>query len=349
MLVHGGDFNHGYDALRCRGSITQGAMWPDRVVVSTPLLDDNVGFLQCVEDLANEQFVPEAGIEALAVSVLPRRAWLDVGGLCTDRGYPVPDVPSVRLICVNTAFLISGRLTNERVSAMKGQPMENRRLFYLIYLAMLGFASLAMSTASASAMPANRALSSSTLSNMGLQKLHVLNVRHRGGGGGMYYRGGGGGHRGGYGGGRRSGYHGGYSGGRRSGYHSGYSVRRRSGYHSGYSVGRRSGYVGGYNRAYRGSYRGGYRGARHAARYNRRHHGPRYRHRHGRYHYNYGGYWYAFPWWLGVATYPYYDDYSYAPEGGGYCADIHRACVARWGYGNSNYVGCMRYDNCAPQ
>ena len=35
--------------------------------------------------------------------------------------------------------------------------------------------------------------------------------------------------------------------------------------------------------------------------------------------------------------------------GGGYCANIHRACVARWGYGNSNYVGCMRYDRCSPR
>ena len=84
----------------------------------------------------------------------------------------------------------------------------------------------------------------------------------------------------------------------------------------------------------------------------RRHHGHRYRHRYGRYRYNYGGYWYAFPWWLGAAAYPYYDDYyynDYAPVGGGFCADIHRACVARWGYGNSNYVGCMRYDNCVPR
>ena len=42
--------------------MTQGAMWPDRVVVSTPLLDDTAGFLQCVEDLAIEQFVPIADL-----------------------------------------------------------------------------------------------------------------------------------------------------------------------------------------------------------------------------------------------------------------------------------------------
>jgi len=47
-------------------------VWPDRVVVPAPLLDDDAGFLEGVEDFAIVQFVPEAGIEALVVSVLPR-------------------------------------------------------------------------------------------------------------------------------------------------------------------------------------------------------------------------------------------------------------------------------------
>lgn len=209
---------------------------------------------------------------------------------------------------------------------MKGEAVKSRRLFYLLYAAILGLTSLALGATNASAMPANRALSTITLNHAVEQKLPVLNVRHRGGGR-MYYRYGGGGYRGGYRGGHRGGYRGGYRRGGRSAY-------RRS-----------------YRGKYRGGYRSKYRGGRYATRYNRRHHGHRYRHRHGRYRYNYGGYWYAFPWWLGVAAYPYYDDYynGYAPVGGGYCANIHRACVARWGYGNSNYVGCMRYDNCAPR
>ena len=44
-------------------------MGPDRVVVVSPLLDDHLGLLQAVEDLAVEQLVPEAGIEALSVAV----------------------------------------------------------------------------------------------------------------------------------------------------------------------------------------------------------------------------------------------------------------------------------------
>ena len=78
MLVHGAVLIHGDDALRCRGSVAKGTVRPDRVVVPAPLLDDDAGFFKSVEDLAIEQFVPEAGIEALAVTVLPRRAWLDV-------------------------------------------------------------------------------------------------------------------------------------------------------------------------------------------------------------------------------------------------------------------------------
>lgn len=31
-------------------------MWPSRVVVDAPLLDDNLGFPEAVEDLANEAF-----------------------------------------------------------------------------------------------------------------------------------------------------------------------------------------------------------------------------------------------------------------------------------------------------
>jgi hypothetical protein len=37
---------------------------PLGVVVTTPLFDDDLGFFQGVEDLAVEQFVPEASVEA---------------------------------------------------------------------------------------------------------------------------------------------------------------------------------------------------------------------------------------------------------------------------------------------
>ena len=46
---------------------------------------------QIVEDFAVAQLCPEAGIEALHITVLPGRAWRDVRRLGTDDGNPVPD------------------------------------------------------------------------------------------------------------------------------------------------------------------------------------------------------------------------------------------------------------------
>src|SRR4051794_25636744 len=66
-------------------------MGPDGVVVTTPALDDDLRLAQSVEDLATEQLVPEASIEALDVAVLPRAARSDVGGLGSDRRDPLLD------------------------------------------------------------------------------------------------------------------------------------------------------------------------------------------------------------------------------------------------------------------
>jgi hypothetical protein len=54
---------------------------PARVVVASRALDDQLGFAQSIEDLAVEQLIAKAGVEALDVAVLPRAAPLDVGGL----------------------------------------------------------------------------------------------------------------------------------------------------------------------------------------------------------------------------------------------------------------------------
>ena len=44
-------------------------MWSHVVVLSEPLVDDDLGLLEGLEDLAVEQLAPEAGIEALSVAV----------------------------------------------------------------------------------------------------------------------------------------------------------------------------------------------------------------------------------------------------------------------------------------
>src|SRR5262249_8624506 len=50
--------------------------------------DDDLGLAQSVEDLAIEQLIAEASVEALDVAVLPKPAPLDVGGLGADSRDP---------------------------------------------------------------------------------------------------------------------------------------------------------------------------------------------------------------------------------------------------------------------
>jgi hypothetical protein len=47
-------------------------MWALCVVVDAPGLDYHLSFLETVEDLAIQAFIPELAIEGLAVAVLPR-------------------------------------------------------------------------------------------------------------------------------------------------------------------------------------------------------------------------------------------------------------------------------------
>ena len=71
LLVHHGSLVHEDDALGRWRTVSEGTVRPDGVVVSPPLLDDDLSLAERVEDLAIEKFIPEAGIEAFAVSILP--------------------------------------------------------------------------------------------------------------------------------------------------------------------------------------------------------------------------------------------------------------------------------------
>jgi len=64
-------------------------MWPHRVEVAAPGLDDDPRLRQRVEDLAVEQLVAQPGVEGLNEAVLPRAAWRGVRGLRSDRRDPV--------------------------------------------------------------------------------------------------------------------------------------------------------------------------------------------------------------------------------------------------------------------
>ena len=64
-------------------------MRPNCIEVAPPTFDDDLGLAQGVEDFTIEQFIAQARIEALDVTVFPRTAWLDIGGFCADRCDPL--------------------------------------------------------------------------------------------------------------------------------------------------------------------------------------------------------------------------------------------------------------------
>ena len=71
MLVHGGSRVHRDDGFRGWGTVSQGAVGPDGVIVATPFLDQDLGLAQGVEELAVEEFIAKPCVEALAIPILP--------------------------------------------------------------------------------------------------------------------------------------------------------------------------------------------------------------------------------------------------------------------------------------
>ena len=60
---------------RCDGdgrwrTVSEGGVRPSCVVVDAPLFDGHLGFLEAVEELTAQKFVPEPAIEGLAVAIL---------------------------------------------------------------------------------------------------------------------------------------------------------------------------------------------------------------------------------------------------------------------------------------
>ena len=72
-------------------------MGPDRVVVPSPLLDDDLCFLQAVKDFTVQQFIASYPVEGLTVAVLPRATWLDEQGFGSNLRQPVAHDPAFRL------------------------------------------------------------------------------------------------------------------------------------------------------------------------------------------------------------------------------------------------------------
>ena len=96
-------------------------MRPGRVVVPTPLLDQQLGLLHRVEDLAVEQLVAQLAVEILDISVLPWAARLDVQRLHADSAEPLPHDGRGEL----AAVVASHMLWNAAGGHEPAQPFEH--------------------------------------------------------------------------------------------------------------------------------------------------------------------------------------------------------------------------------
>ena len=91
LLAHHGSGLHGDDGLWRRGPISERGVRPDSVVMTSPQCDEDFGHVDGVANLAVEQFVAQAAVKALDVSIFPRASRRDEGDLRTDGGDPVAD------------------------------------------------------------------------------------------------------------------------------------------------------------------------------------------------------------------------------------------------------------------
>ena len=79
--MHDWPLVHLDDGFRRWRAIAQSPMWSFGVVVFPPFFDQDLCFAQAVEDFTVQELVSEPGIEAFAITVLPRAAWFDVSRL----------------------------------------------------------------------------------------------------------------------------------------------------------------------------------------------------------------------------------------------------------------------------
>ena len=76
-------------------------MRPNRIVLPAPLLDENLGLLERIEDLPIHELVLQLAVEALIVPILPRAARFDEQG---PDAYSLQGVRSQRGVVGNTAI-----------------------------------------------------------------------------------------------------------------------------------------------------------------------------------------------------------------------------------------------------
>jgi hypothetical protein len=95
--VHDRLWVHLDDGFRGWWAVAQSTVWSFCVVLFPPLFDQGLSFSQAVEDFAVQELIPEPGVKAFAVSVLPWTTWSDVRGLRANGLDPILDGLSNKL------------------------------------------------------------------------------------------------------------------------------------------------------------------------------------------------------------------------------------------------------------
>ena len=86
------------------------------VVKASPLFNQDLGFEQCVEDLAVEEFVSHPAVERFDVSVLPWTAGCDERGFDVQFVKPIHEMLGNELWTIVTTDMLWSAMPSEKVS-----------------------------------------------------------------------------------------------------------------------------------------------------------------------------------------------------------------------------------------
>ena len=89
------------------------------VVVPSPLLDQDFGFPQCVEDLRIQELIAELAVEAFAVAVLPGTAGLDEQRVDIQPTEPAPNRMSAELRPIVRSDVIGRAVDDEELGEQR--------------------------------------------------------------------------------------------------------------------------------------------------------------------------------------------------------------------------------------
>jgi hypothetical protein len=89
--------------------------------MAAPSFDEHLSLVERRERLAFEQFISELGVEALAIAILPWRAWLDVERLHTDPTEAIAHVTSDELRAIVGSDMLWWPVDEEEI----GQALED--------------------------------------------------------------------------------------------------------------------------------------------------------------------------------------------------------------------------------